>query len=236
LILFFSDNGRPFPRAKTTLYDSGIKTPLIARWPQKIKPGGVAGGPVSTVDIGPTLLELAGAPLLPSFQGKSFSALLTNPKAKVRDAVYSEKNWHDYEDRARAVRTERFKYIRNDYPDLPLTPSADGWRGPTADALRQLRNAGKLTPAQARIFQAPRPAEELYDIQADPHELRNLAGDPKYARTLAQLRVTLEQWAKDTQDVRPPRRTPDEFDRETGQPLPNRQRPRPAKKEMFSQP
>lgn len=236
LILFISDNGRPFPRAKTTLYDSGIKIPLLARWPRKIKAGGVTSGLVSTVDIGPTLLELAGVTLLPSFQGQSFAALFTNPKAKARDVIYAEKNWHDYEDRARAVRNERFKYIRNDYPDLPLTPSADGWRGAAADALRQLRAAGKLTPAQTRIFQTPRPVEELYDVQADPHELRNLAAESKYAQTLAQLRAQLEQWAKDTQDVKPARRTPDEFNRETGQPLPNRQRPRPAKKEIFKQP
>lgn len=233
MILFFSDNGRPFPRAKTTLYDSGIKTPLIARWPQRIKAGGTAQGLVSTVDVGPTLLELAGVQALPSFQGKSFAAMLTNPRAKVRDATYAEKNWHDYEDRARAVRTEQFKYIRNDYPDLPLTPSADGWRGPTADALRRLHAAKKLTPQQGRIFQAPRPAEELYDVRADPHEFRNLAGEAKYAETLAQLRAKLAQWTKDTNDVKPPRRTPDEFDRQTGQPLPNRRRPRPGKRELF---
>ena len=161
LVLFLSDNGRPFPRAKTTLYDSGIKTPLIACWPKKIEAGGVAAGLVSTIDVGPTLLELAGVAALPSFQGKSFAAMLTNPKAKVRDAIYAEKNWHDYEDRARAVRTAQFKYIRNDYLDLPLTPSADGWRGPAADALRRLHRAGKLKPEQARIFQAPRPGEEL---------------------------------------------------------------------------
>jgi N-sulfoglucosamine sulfohydrolase len=232
LILFISDNGRPFPRAKTTLYDSGIRTPLIARWPRGIRRGGVADGLVSSVDIAPTVLQLAGVEIPASVQGRSFAATLTNPHAKTRDAVYAEKNWHDYEDRARAVRTERFKYIRNDYPDLPLTPSADAGRSPTMDALRRLRDAGKLTPAQARIFQQPRPAEELYDVSADPHEFKNLAGDPRHARTLAELRAKLDAWGRETDDARPARRTPDEFDRETGQPLPSRRRPRPGKQEL----
>lgn len=226
LILFISDNGRPFPRAKTTLYDSGSKTPLIVRWPKTIRRGVIAEGLVSSVDVAPTILQLAGVPIPSSVQGKSFAAILTNPKAKTRDAIYAEKNWHDYEDRTRAVRTERFKYIRNDYPDLPLTTSADSGRSPTMDAIRRLRKEGKLTAQQSRIFQTPRPAEELYDVSADPHEFQNLANDPRYAKTLAELREKLRQWGSETDDKLPACRTPDEFDRETGQPLPVRQRPR----------
>jgi hypothetical protein len=158
--------------------------------------------------------------------------MLTNPKAQIRDAIYAEKNWHDYEDRTRAVRTARFKYIRNDYPDLPLTTSADSGRSPTMDAIRRLRKEGKLTAQQARIFQTPRPTEELYDLVADPHEFNNLANDPRHARTLADLREKLKQWGQETDDKMPPCRTPDEFDRETGQPLPTRQRPRPSKQEL----
>ena len=232
LVLFISDNGRPFPRAKTTLYDSGIKTPLIARWPKTIRRGGFAGGLVSSIDIAPTILQLAGATIPPSVQGKSFAAILADQKSTTRDAIYAEKNWHDYEDRARAVRTARFKYIRNDYPDLPLTTSADSGRSPTMDAIRRLRDAGRLSPEQSRIFQTPRPTEELYDVIADPHEFKNLAADPRHASTLAELREKLNQWGRETDDRTPARRTPDEFDRETGQPLPTRQRPRPSKQEM----
>jgi arylsulfatase A-like enzyme len=231
LILFISDNGRPFPRAKTTLYDSGIRTPLIARWPKTIASGAVAEGLVSSVDVAPTILQIAGVAIPPTVQGKSFVPILKDPAARPRDAVYAEKNWHDYEDRARAVRTERFKYIRNDYPDLPLTTSADSGRSPTMDVIRRLRGAGKLTAAQSRIFQTPRPAEELYDMAADPHELTNLARDPRHAQTLAGLREMLKHWGRETDDRMPACRTPDEFDRETGHPLPNRQRPRPAKQD-----
>ena len=232
LILFISDNGRPFPRAKTTLYDSGIRTPLLARWPRTIRRGGVAEGLVSSMDVAPTILQLAGVEIPPTVQGKSFAATLTNPNAITREAIYAEKNWHDYEDRTRAVRTARFKYIRNDYPDLPLTTSADSGRSPTMDAIRRLRDAGKLTPEQSRIFQTPRPAEELYDVVADPHEFRNLATDSRYAQTLAELREKLNQWGRETDDRLPACRTPDEFDRETGQPLPVRLRPRPLKREL----
>ncbi len=232
LILFISDNGRPFPGAKTTLYDTGIHTPLLARWPGQIRRGLVADGLVSSIDLAPTILQLANVPIPASMQGKSFAATLTNPKAKTRAAIYAEKNWHDYEDRVRAVRTERFKYIRNDYPDLADTPSADAGRSPTMDALRRWHQEGKLTIQQARIFQAPRPAEELYDVIADPQEVNNLATNPCHAKTLAALRAKLQTWERETNDVLPARRTPDEFDRATGLPLPDRKRPRPNKQEM----
>ncbi|MBS1811916.1 MAG: sulfatase [Acidobacteria bacterium] len=230
LILFISDNGRPFPGAKTTMYDFGIRTPLIARWTKKIRRGLVSDSLISSIDLAPTILQLAGVAIPSTVQGKSFVSVLTNPKAKIRDAIYAEKNWHDYEDRVRAVRTERFKFIRNDYPDLAGTPSADAGRSPTMDAIRRLHKAGQLTPLQARIFQKPRPTEELYDVIADPNEVNNLANDPHYAKTLAQLRAKLKQWGEETNDVMPAQRTPDEFDRETGQPLPGRKLPRAGKK------
>ena len=232
LILFISDNGRPFPGAKTTMYDSGIHTPLLARWPKTIRRGITSDSLVSSVDLAPTILQLAGLPIPPTVQGKSFAATLTNPKNKTRDAIYAEKNWHDYEDRVRAMRTERFKYIRNDYPDLAGTPSADAGRSPTMDAIRRLHKEGKLTAHQARIFHKPRPAEELYDVVVDPQEVNNLANDPRHAKTLTELRDKLKAWGTETNDVSPARRTPDEFDRETGQPLPERKRPRPTKQEI----
>ncbi len=230
LMMFLSDNGRPFPRDKTTLYDSGIKTPLIAKWPGTIKAGGATNSLVSTVDIAPTITELAGLKFAPSFQGKSFVSVLKNPRSEIRDAIYAEKNWHDYEDRARAVRNARFKYIRNYYTDLPLTPPADAVRSPTFTAMRELSGQGKLTPEQMRIFTKPRRAEELYDTEKDPHELRNLVGDPKHTGTMSNFREKLKKWENETDDRPPAARTPDEFDRELGTPLPNRQPVRPGKK------
>jgi arylsulfatase A-like enzyme len=231
LVLFMSDNGRPFPRCKTTVYDSGIKTPFLVRWPGKVKAGSTCPGPVSSIDIAPTFLELAGLQAGGTFQGQSFLPLLHDPQGKGRELVFAEHNWHDFEARSRAVRAQRFKYIRNEYPDLPNTPPADAVRSITFQAMRKLRDQGQLTPAQMMVFTRPLPAEELYDTEADPHELKNLAGDPQYKRILDELRQALDNWKKANADVPPEKRTLDEFDRENGQPLPNRERPRlPPKK------
>ena len=233
LVVFISDNGRPFPRDKTTLYDSGIRTPMLARWPGRIDPGTVSPRLVSTVDLAKTFLSVAGIekPGL-SFEGQDLSPLFDDPEKHLREYVFAEKNWHDYEDRARAVRNERYKYIRNDYPDLPLTPPADVVRSPTYVEMLRLLEKDSLDQAQASLFVVPRPAEELYDTRLDPHELENLADDERFAPVLRAMRAALADWEEKTGYYPPERRTPDEFDRLTGLPTPARIRPRPSKKQM----
>jgi arylsulfatase A-like enzyme len=226
LVLFLSDNGRPFPRCKTTLYDSGIRTTFLVRWPGRVGPGRRCGRLVSTVDIAPTVLGLAGIEPGASFQGKDVSPLFEDPAAKVREMIFAERNWHDYAAHGRAARSERFKYIRNDDRESPLTPPADAVRSPTFRAMRRPRDEGRLAPAQRACFVSPRPAEELYDVEADPHELTNLAGDPRFAEVLVDMRRALSEWSRETGDVLPAKWSPDEFDRETGDPLPGRMRPR----------
>ena len=231
-VLFFSDNGRPFPRDKTTLYDGGIKTPWIVRWPGRVKSKSICTQLVSSVDIAPTILSLAGIDIPSGFQGHSFMPLLTEQGIKIRDYIYTEHHWHDYEDLGRAVRSMRYKYIRNDYPDLPATPPADVGRSPTFRAMQRLRDRGKLDRNQMACFVKPRPVEELYDVINDPYELHNLSGNPKYADVLGELRQALDNWSKRTDFRIPEVRTPDEFDRNTGEPLANRIRPRPSKKDF----
>lgn len=231
-VFFMTDNGRPFPRCKTTVYDSGIKTPLLVRWPAKIKPGTGTStrSLVSSLDIGPTILELAGVQPADAMQGRSFAAVLSDPTAEIRDFAFAEHNWHDFEARSRAVRDKRWKYIRNEYADLPNTPPADAVRSPTFQSMLKLRDEGKLMPAQTVCFTKPLAAEELYDLSADPHELTNLVAEGAHAETLAKLRAELDGWKRDTKDETPAERTPDEFDRETGLRLPGvapTRRPRP---------
>ncbi|MBC7855363.1 MAG: sulfatase, partial [Pirellulaceae bacterium] len=226
VVIFMTDNGRPFPRCKTTLYDSGIKSPFIIRWLGKVRTEATCQSLLSSVDIAPTILEIAGIMPPEQFQGVSFLKVLTEPETRVRTAAFSEHNWHDFDARSRSVRTERFKYIRNEYPDLPNTPPADAVRSLTFQSMRKLRDEGSLKPEQQSCFTKPLPKEELYDIQADPHELKNLAADPKFAVELTELRGALDAWKKQTRDELPAARTPDEFDRETGEPLPGRKRPR----------
>ncbi|MED6314656.1 MAG: sulfatase, partial [Verrucomicrobiota bacterium] len=234
-VLFISDNGRPFPRDKTTLYDSGIRTPFITHWPDRIKPGSKSDSLVSSIDIGPAFLELAGLSKPKIFEGRSFLPLIRNPKLTIHDYVFAQRNWHDYEDRVRAVRNKRFKYIRNFYDDLPNTPPADVVRSIAYREMIRLRDEGRLTDSQKNTFIQPRAKEELYDIQNDPFELRNLATDSGQAKRLNRFRRALAKWQQDTNDAEPPFRTLDEFGREDGQALPVRERPRPDKLEMTRQ-
>ena len=231
-VLFISDNGRPFPRDKTTLYDSGIRTPFIVNWPARIQPGGRSDSLISSVDIGSAFLELAGLSTPTVFEGRSFLPLLRNPSLTLHDFVFAERNWHDYEDRVRAVRNKRFKYIRNFYDDLPNTPPADVVRSIAYREMIRLRDEGQLAEAQRNTFIQPRPREELYDIKNDPYELRNLAADSGQSKRLKRFRRALTKWQEETNDTEPPFRTLDEFGREDGQALPVRERPRPDKVEM----
>ena len=232
MVVFMSDNGRPFPRDKTTIYDSGIRTPFIVRWPDRVKAGGVTRSLVSMIDLAPTFLKMAGVKPGKTFQGKSFLPILADPNEKTREVVFAEQNWHDYEAHARAARNEEFKYIRNGYPDLPLTPSADGVRSPTFQAMIKMHARGELSKAQSVYFVEPRPKEELYHCAKDPHEIKNLVEDPAYQEMLKDLRSALNRWVEETGDRVPKLRTADEFDRKTGLPTPARVRPRLSKKEM----
>ncbi len=235
LILFISDNGRPFPRDKTTLYDGGIRTPWIVRWPNKVKASNTTRALVSSVDIAATFLDLAGInSSIGTRQGMSFAKTLFDSTQKHRQYVFAEDHWHDYEDHARCIVDGKFKLIRNDYMDLPSTPSADAGRGLSWQKMLKLNAEGKLTVAQQACFTAPRPHFELYDLQRDPGELNNLIEDPVYVSVKSRLQLALSKWTEETQDYIPTLRTPDEFDRLTGEPDHSvRKRPRPSKLEMF---
>jgi arylsulfatase A-like enzyme len=232
LVLFISDNGRPFPRCKTTLYDSGIKTPLLARWPARIKPRTVCQSLISSIDLAPTFLALAGLEAPAGFQGHNAARLFTDPGTLVRAHIFAEHNWHDYDAHGRAIRDERFKYIRNFDREVANTPPADAVRSPTFGVMKEMRDARKLSRAQRAVFTRPKPAEELYDLNDDPHELRNLASERRYAGVLKSLRQRLNEWQEQTADPVPGLRAPDEFDRESGQPLENRRRPRISKRQL----
>jgi len=216
IVVFLADNGRPFPRCKTTVYDSGIRTPLLIRWPGKIKAGETRQQLVSSIDLSSTIFDLAGIKPGPSFLSESFAKVLTDPQAKGRDAIFAEHNWHDYQAHERAVRTDRFLYIRNSFPELTCSPPADAVRSPTYQKMIELEAAGKLAVEQRGCFVAPRTKEELYDVVSDPHQLKNLAGDAAHEKALADLRQRLDRWIEATKDQVPAKPTPDKYDRKTG--------------------
>jgi N-sulfoglucosamine sulfohydrolase len=222
LILFMSDNGRPFPRCKTTVFDSGVQTPFIVRWPAKVEQGTVTDGLVSSVDIAPTFCELAGAEISTTFQGVSFTDQLSDADAPGRDYVYAEHNWHDYRAFERSVRDEQYLYVYNALSETPRTPPADAVRSPTYVAMQQLYAEGGLNDDQLGCFETPIPREQLFDVVADPHQLSDLVADPSHTETLLRLRKQFAAWQRETDDVEPleDELTPDGFHRELGTRLP----------------
>jgi arylsulfatase len=202
LIIVIADNGRPFVRAKTRLYDSGIKTPLLVCYPRLIKPGLISQSLVSSIDISATILELAGQKKKPRMQGISFAPILADPKATIRDVVFAEHNWHVTQAHERMVRAGDYLYIKNNFPNHLPREGRD-------KELIKAHEEGQLTPAQANIFCSPRPAEELFKVSNDPHQLIDLAGNPEYHATLEKLRRLLTLWTEQTGDTIPEDPTPD---------------------------
>ena len=213
LVIYMSDNGMPFARAKTTLYDSGIRTPFLVRWPKQVAPQSVQPHLLSSIDIAPTILELAGVPQT-TMQGTSMLPLLAGKGAPIHDAIYAEANWHDYEQFTRAVRTRRYKLVHNYYHDQPLWHPADSVNSITWKAMLELHAKNALPPHQAYLMQAPRPQEELFDLEADPHEFTNLAQDPNYQEVLTRMRGKLDAWREMTDDRLPEKRRDDGFTRD----------------------
>jgi arylsulfatase A-like enzyme len=226
MVMVMADNGRPFPGCKTRVYDRGMQTALVTKWPKGInKKGAVCRSLVSSIDIAATILELAGIKVPSTVQGISFAKMLNDPNAQTRKYVFSEHNWHDYESYERQVRTKEFMYVRNERSQFANQGPADSVASPSHKALQKLRDAGKLNDAQKDMFLAPRPIEELFDVVKDPLQFNNLINDKKYKDELKQLRKVLAQWQEETCDTVPAHISGDTFDRETGKRLKNPPKP-----------
>ncbi|THF74015.1 sulfatase-like hydrolase/transferase [Cohnella fermenti] len=198
IVFLWSDHGEGLPRAKRWPYDAGIRVPLIVRWPGVIPAGQVSEDPVSLIDLGPTALSVAGAVLPYHLQGQPF----LGKAAKTRQYVYATRDRYDEAyDMIRAVRDRRFKYIRNYYPEQPyLQWIKFSHHHPMFQELWRLELSGELTDELRLLLQEKRPAEELYDCDNDPDEVRNLADDPDYRGELERLRSALDAW-RDRYDV-----------------------------------
>jgi N-sulfoglucosamine sulfohydrolase len=191
IVIFLSDHGRGLPREKRWCYGAGLHLPLIIRWPGRLAPGGVRDELVAWVDIAPTLLSLAGARVPEHYQGQAF---LGDAQAPPREYVFAGRDRMDEVfDKVRVVRDRKFHYIRNDAPGLPWAQCQSYMENqPAVPVMRALHAEGRLHGDAALFFQPAKPAEELYDAEDDPHMLRNLAGDPAHAATLARLRAALD--------------------------------------------
>jgi uncharacterized sulfatase len=206
IVFFWSDHGVGLPRAKRWLYDSGTRVPLIVRVPEKFRargqgaPGTVDEQMVSFVDLAPTVLRLAGVQLADQFQGRPFLGPDLPPQRRY---VYGARDRMDERyDVIRTVRDQRYRYVRNYEwfkPYYQYMNTAEG--SPVMQELRRVYTEGKLRPEAAQFMADTKPKEELYDLQADPHEVKNLAGNAEMAPVLDRLRAAHENWARETRDL-----------------------------------
>lgn len=200
VVFLTGDHGRGLPRSKRWLYDSGIHVPLIVRWPGQLKPGSVREDLVCFLDLSVTALALAGAQMPKELQGQ----VILGPKsAPPRKYIFAARDRMDEaHDRIRAVRSDRFKYIRNFHPEIPYAQRIEyGELMPTLQEWRRLNAEGGLTGPQRLFFAPIKPREELYDTETDPHEINNLAGRPEHLVALQEMRTALENWMAETRDL-----------------------------------
>ena len=200
IVVFFGDHGRGLPRAKRWVYDSGIHVPFLVRWPGSIAPGTVRKDMISFVDLAPTILNVAGLRIPKHFQGQPFLGANLPPPRKY---IYAARDRMDETyDLIRAVRDDRFKYIRNYQHGKPYAQYIHYMdQMPTLREWRRLNAEGKLVGPQKNFFAPEKPKEELYDTVADPHEVRNLAADPAHRAVLMRLRAAHERFMRDTKDL-----------------------------------
>ena len=204
VVIWTTDHGSGLPAAKRELTDAGIRVPMIIRWPERFRPPGMLPGEVqermvSFVDIAPTILAMAGVPVPEWMVGQIFAG---DQVAAPREFVFAARDRLDeFPDRARAVRSANFKYIRNWYPDDPAGVDLEFRRIiPFMKQWRELYLQGELNDVQGRYFE-PRPVEELYDLRSDPWETRNLIDEEASAGTRARLRAALDDWLAAQQDL-----------------------------------
>lgn len=227
LVLMTSDNGLPFPRGKSNLYDPGVRVPLAVRWGERVKPGRVVEDFVSLADLAPTFLELAGVPVPGDMTGRSLVNVLVNESSgqvdPARDHVLTGKERHVPAQEApdlggypmRAIRTRDFLYIRNFRPDrwpngtpdyehaaVPGFWFADIDDSPSKRCIIERREWSEARLQAFELCFAKRPSEELYALSADPDQIHNLAADPAHAAQLAELSARLTSELRATADPR----------------------------------
>ena len=201
IVMFWGDHGEGLPRGKRWIYDSGIHVTLVVRWPGRIEPGTSRDDLVCFLDFAPTVLSLAGVTLPGYMHGQ---VILGQHTAKPRQYLFAHRDRMDEAiDLIRAVRDRRFKYIRNLMPQRTRAQNIDYMnKMPTMIDMRRLNAAGKLdTVALKQYFEPIKPIEELYDLERDPFEVHNLAGDPDQVATLMRMRGALESWQEEVGDL-----------------------------------
>jgi arylsulfatase A-like enzyme len=206
IVVFWSDHGPGLPRAKRWINDSGLHEPLIVRWPGRVAPGSARTDVVQLMDLAPTMLRVAGVDVPAHMHGRPLLEPDGRPAAPRQYAFASRDRMGELEDRSRSARDARYRYIRHYHPDRPPMQHCDYPDG--LHAWREMRRLASeeseqlafgmprslLTPLQRALVAPAKPAEELYDLDEDPYEERNLAGEPAHTGTLDRFRAALDGW------------------------------------------
>ena len=197
VVFFMGDNGRDMPRGLQFCYDPGLHVPLVVRWPGEIPPGSVQKAQVSGIDLAPTWLRIAGVEPPDYMQGQDLF------RSDGREYIYAARDRCDEtDDRIRAVRTNKWKYLRNFRPMRPYM-QRNMWKRqkfPIWTLLEVMHERGELNDAQDNFTRQHRPVEELYDLENDPHEVHNLAGSAEHEDVLKRFRGKLDDWMCRTDD------------------------------------
>ncbi len=201
IVFFWSDHGGPLLRQKRAVGNSGLRVPLIVRLPGGEQAGTRVDQLVSLMDLGPTVLSLAGIPIPEHLHGRAF----LGPQATSQPHGYafgSADRFDEAVDMSRSAIDGRFVYIRNFRPELPLIyRNAYREQIPMTQTLIELDQQGKLQGDAAYIWMKTKPVEELYDLEQDPHEVNNLAADPAYGDRLLKMRAALAAWQLEVGDL-----------------------------------
>ena len=201
IIVWYSDHGGPLPRQKRLLYDSGLKVPMIIRYPDQSGAGEIENRLISFIDFKPTLLSMAGIEPPEYIDGRAFAGQFEDP-LKRKYIHGAGDRFDERVDRIRAVRDQQFKYLRNFIPDKGYY-LAIKYREqmPIMQELLRMRDQGELDEYQSQWFRESKPEEELFDTYNDPYELNNLADDPAYREKLKELREECDRWMVETSDM-----------------------------------
>ncbi|WP_162656653.1 sulfatase family protein [Tuwongella immobilis] len=200
IVVFFGDHGWGLSRGKRWCYDSGLRVPLLVRWPGVVKPGSVREDLVQLLDLAPTMLSVAGVPVPQRMQGQVILGANTAPARTM--LVGGRDRMDEAVDRIRTVRSQRYRYIRNFRPDLPYAQYINYMdEMPIMKVWREQAFAGKLNPIQAAFFARTKPKEEFYDLAADPEETVNLANSPELQAVIREHAAALDRWMAETKDM-----------------------------------
>jgi arylsulfatase A-like enzyme len=203
LVVFMGDNGASQFRGKGTLYEFGVNVPLLVRWPGHVKPGAVSNELISGEDLAPTFLEASGQKPPGEMTGRSFLKLLRGDAGyAARPFVFAERGAHGSGlpngtapfDLGRVVIGPRYKLIYNALWQLPYMP-VDFHQQAFWKELQQMHRDGKLSPEMSRLYFSPtRPMFELFDLQSDPGELKNLIDSPEHGAIARELKAVMQEW------------------------------------------